>query len=70
MVGDKTAKVCADPVGPLLWSHARTGAPCLRDLVHALWEKSIFGHWVRRDNTARREGQREMQNDEGKTGLK
>jgi hypothetical protein len=36
MVGDKTAKVCSDPVGSLLWLHVGTGAPYLRYLVHAL----------------------------------
>jgi hypothetical protein len=35
-----------------------------------LRKKSYFGHWARCDDMARREGRREMQNDEGKTGLK
>ena len=50
-MGDKIVELCTDPIGSLLWLLEMTVAPCLRDLANVLWEKSIFGHWVRRDNT-------------------
>ena len=60
----------ADPGGSLLRLRGRMGAPCLRDLATVLLKKFIFGHWVCRDNMARREGQREMQSEDGKMSLK
>ena len=61
---------CADPTGSLLRSRGKMDAPCLRDLADVLWEKSVFGHWVCRDDMARCEGRREMQSEDGKTSLK
>ena len=41
---------CTYPVVSLLWSRGRMGTFSLRDLADVLGEKSIFEHWVRRDD--------------------